>query len=250
MTISKVSTSPRAAVGLGASLYSLGCGMGGSWVQPWAHHLVEALGVLVDPLGALSLQQLQGGSLKLPPLKGFKLPFNGHFVENHQSPLQEANPGFNPMSLLAPGSNSLSLCPRHGAGDGLLHPSGCVFLRPLAQRLLKFGFSFSPTPSLGSAPFFPVKTFSSVSGTRAGLAPVWKRRLLKLLLLLGSPRGASGMGRVVAIQNCSQNEEPQSQSTSQRHLQLTLEGLEGKLSSVEGLEGDFEDRALPGDVLH
>lgn len=36
---------------------------------------------------------------------------------------------------LAPGSNPLptcSVCPRHGAGDGLLHPPGCVFLRPIA----------------------------------------------------------------------------------------------------------------------
>lgn len=114
MTISKVTTSPRAAVGLGVSLYSLGCGMGGSWVQPWAHHLVGALGVMVDHLGALSLQQLQGASLKFPSLKGFKLPFNGHFVESHDSPLQGANPGFNPMSLLAPGSNSLLSLPTPG----------------------------------------------------------------------------------------------------------------------------------------
>lgn len=161
--------------------------------------------------------------------------------------LIQTTPGLNPRPSLLQGvtPSTLCVCPRHGAGDGLLHPAGRVFLRPVAQRLLRFG---SPV----SKPLVGISTHQDLFQCLrdlAGLAPVCKRRSPKLLLLLGSP-WACRDGRVVAVAWLPKRGASKAESTSHGHLQPTLEGLEGKLSSEEALEGIsvcLEDRALPGD---
>lgn len=134
--------------------------------------------------------------------------------------LIQTPPGLNPCpSLLQGVTPSTPVClPRHGAGDGLLHPAGRVFLRPVAQRLLSFGFCVS-NPLVGISTH---QDLFQCLRDPAGLAPVWKRRFPKLLL--GCPVGPQGWQGWWQWDG-SQNEEPRRQSTSHGHLQPPLEWL-------------------------
>lgn len=119
--------------------------------------------------------------------------------------LIQTTPGLNPRPSLLQGvtPSTLCVCPRHGAGDGLLHPAGRVFLRPVAQRLLRFGLSRLQAPRWDQHPSGPFPVSQGPGRAGSGLQAPFP----EAAAAAGLPRGPAGMEGWWQWHG-SQNEEP------------------------------------------